>query len=159
MQSLCALAHYDYSLAGAYSYEQALLVVRQLGLPMSALEEQFRRMVFNIVARNQDDHVKNIAFLMDRSGQWSLSPAFDLTYSYQPTGRWTSVHQMSLNGKRDGFVLDDFRACAKAAAMKRGRAEAIVGEVTEVVSRWRDYADEVGVSSKQRDGIQAALRC
>ena len=159
MQSLCALAHYDYNLAGAYSYEQVLLVIRQLGLPMSALEEQFRRMVFNIVARNQDDHVKNIAFLMDRSGQWSLSPAFDLTYSYQPTGSWTSVHQMSLHGKRDGFVLDDFRACAKAAAMKRGRAETIVGEVMEVVSRWRDYADDVGVSSGQRDGIQAALRC
>ena len=158
LQSLCALAHFDYNLAGAYSYEQALLVIRRLGLPMSAVEEQFRRLVFNIVARNQDDHVKNIAFLMDKTGQWSLSPAYDLTYSYQPTGRWTSVHQMTLNGKRDGFVLEDFKDCARAASMKRGRAESIIGEVTEVVSRWRDFADEVGVLPGQRDRIQETLR-
>ncbi len=78
MQSLCGMAHYDFNQAGAYGYEQALQVIRRLGLPMTAIEEQFRRMVFNIVARNQDDHIKNIAFLMDRSGKWSLSPAFDL---------------------------------------------------------------------------------
>ena len=158
MQSLGAMAHLDYNLAGAHSYEQALQVIRQLDLPMSALEEQFRRMVFNIVARNQDDHVKNIAFLMDKTGRWSLSPAFDLTYSYQPTGRWTSVHQMTLNGKRDGFALDDFKACAKTASMKRGRAETIIDEVSEVVSRWRDFADEAGVMPEQRDGIQNTLR-
>ncbi|MEA3348491.1 MAG: type II toxin-antitoxin system HipA family toxin, partial [Pseudomonadota bacterium] len=79
MQSLCALAHYDYNLAGAYAYEQALFVIRELGLPMSTIEEMFRRMVFNIIARNQDDHVKNIAFLMDKTGIWSLAPAFDMT--------------------------------------------------------------------------------
>ncbi len=87
MQSLGALAHFDFNLAGAYGYEQALQIIRRLGLPMSDVEEQFRRMVFNIVARNQDDHVKNIAFLMDKSGSWSLSPAFDVTYSYNPAGR------------------------------------------------------------------------
>ncbi len=87
MQSLCALAHFDFNQAGAYSYEQALLVIRQLGLPMEAVEEQFRRMVFNIVARNQDDHVKNIAFLMNKRGEWSLAPAFDVTYSYNPSGQ------------------------------------------------------------------------
>ena len=87
MQSLCALAHYDFNAAGAYSYEQAFLVLRQLNLPMAAMEEQFRRMVFNVVARNQDDHPKNIAFLMDRGGAWSLSPAFDVTYSYNPAGQ------------------------------------------------------------------------
>lgn len=87
MQSLGSLAHYDYNLPGAYSYEQALQVIRQLGLPMAAVEEQFRRMLFNVVARNQDDHVKNIAFLMDREGRWSLAPAFDVTYSYNPAGR------------------------------------------------------------------------
>ncbi|MCK5688481.1 type II toxin-antitoxin system HipA family toxin, partial [Myxococcota bacterium] len=84
MLSLGAMAHFDFNLAGAYGYEQALLVIRQLGLPMSTIEEMFRRMVFNIIARNQDDHVKNIAFLMDKSGQWSLAPAFDMTYSYNP---------------------------------------------------------------------------
>jgi serine/threonine-protein kinase HipA len=158
MQSLCGLAHYDFNQAGAFSYEQALQVVRKLGLSMTAVEELFRRMVFNMVGRNQDDHVKNIAFLMDRSGEWSLSPAFDVTYSYQPTGQWTSSHQMTLNGKRDGFVLDDFKACSKAASMKRGRAEAIIGEVREVVGRWRDYADEAGVLPEHRDRIQQTLR-
>ncbi len=85
MQSLCALQHYDFNQAGAYSYEQALRAMRTLGLPMAQIEEQYRRMAFNIVARNQDDHVKNIAFLMDPSGNWSLSPAFDMTYSYNPS--------------------------------------------------------------------------
>ena len=158
MQSLCALAHYDFNMAGAYSYEQALQVIRQLGLPMQAIEEQFRRMVFNIVARNQDDHVKNIAFLMDKSGNWSLSPAFDMTYSFNPDGSWTASHQMSMNGKRDDFTLDDFKACAKVASMKRGRAETIVSEVQQVVSRWQDYAEEAVLPTVWRDNIQHALR-
>ena len=86
VQSLGALAHYDFNQGGAHSYEQALRVIDRLGLGKDAAEEQFRRMAFNIVARNQDDHVKNIAFLMDRSGRWSLSPAFAVTYSYNPAG-------------------------------------------------------------------------
>ena len=158
MQSLGALAHFDYNMAGAYSYEQAILVIRQLGLPMEAIEQQFRRMTFNIIARNQDDHVKNIAFLMDRSGSWSLAPAFDVIYSYQPSGLRTSSHQMTLNGKGDDFVLDDFKSCAKTASMKRGRAETIIEEVRTVVARWREYADEVGVNPEQRDKIQSVLR-
>ena len=158
MQSLCGLAHYDFNQAGAYGYEQALQVIRRIGLPMDANEELFRRMAFNIIARNQDDHVKNIAFLMDKSGNWSLSPAFDMTYSFQPSGRWTSRHQMTLNGKQDDFVLEDFKACAKTASMKRGRAETIINEVREVVVRWRDYADEARVLSHQRDQIQKTLR-
>ncbi|WP_076792643.1 HipA domain-containing protein [Chlorobium sp. KB01] len=158
MQSLCGMAHYDFNQAGAYGYEQALQVIRRLELPMAAIEEQFRRMVFNIVARNQDDHVKNIAFLMDKSGKWSLSPAFDMTYSYQPGGKWTSTHQMTLQGKRNGFTLADFRACAKSASMKRGRAETIIAEVRNVVARWREYAEESRVSPPQRDTIEAALR-
>ena len=145
MQSLCAMAHYDFNRAGAYSYEQALGVMGKLGLPKEAVEEQFRRMAFNIVARNQDDHVKNIAFLMDRSGRWSLSPAFDLTYSYNPTGLWTGLHQMSLNGKRDEFEAEDFVACAKNAALKRGRATEIVGQVVQAVSRWGEFAEQAGV--------------
>jgi len=158
MQSLCALAHYDFNMAGAYAYEQALLVIRKLGLPMSAVEEQFRRMAFNIVARNQDDHVKNIAFLMDKSGDWSLSPAFDLTYSFDPSGVWTASHQMTLNGKRDSFTLDDFKACANSASMKRGRAEAIVAEVLEVVSRWKAYAGDAGVPVAWQETVQHTLR-
>ena len=125
---------------------------------MASVEEQFRRMVFNIVGRNQDDHVKNIAFQMNKRGEWSLSPAFDMTYSFNPTGSFTSSHQMTLNFKQDDFVLDDFKACAKAASMKRGRAATIIDEVQSVVSRWRDYADAAGVLPDQRDKIQHALR-
>jgi serine/threonine-protein kinase HipA len=156
MQSLCALAHFDYNQAGAYSYEQALLTIRQLNLPMDAVEEQFRRMVFNIVGRNQDDHVKNIAFLMDKEGEWSLAPAFDMTYSYNPSGAWTATHQMTLNGKRDGFTMADFRAAAKSANMKRGRAEAIVKEVSSAVRRWPEFAEEAKVDDGLRDKIQRA---
>jgi serine/threonine-protein kinase HipA len=158
MQSLCAMAHYDFNSAGAYSYEQAMMIVRQLGLPMQAVEEQFRRMAFNIIGRNQDDHVKNIAFLMDKSGTWSLSPAFDMTYSFNPDGLWTANHQMSLNGKRDGFTMDDFKACARSVSMKRGRAEAIVVEVLDTVSRWHQFAERAGVPELMRGQIQNTLR-
>jgi len=154
MQSLCALAHFDYNQPGAYSYEQALLTIRQLKLPVDAVEEQFRRMVFNIVGRNQDDHVKNIAFLMDKEGHWSLAPAFDMTYSYNPSGAWTATHQMTLNGKRDDFTMSDFRAAAKSANMKRGRAEAIVKEVLSVVKRWPEFAAAAKLSDGLRDKIQ-----
>ena len=158
MLSLGALAHYDFNQAGAYSYEQALQVIRRLELPMAAVEQQFRRMVFNIVARNQDDHVKNIAFLMSRDGSWQLAPAFDVTYSYQPGGRWTNQHQMSLNGKRDDFTIEDFRQCADAASMKRGRAESIVTEVCEAVSAWPSFAAEANVDEEQAARIQRAHR-
>ena len=158
MQSLCGLAHFDFKQAGAYAYEQALLTMRQLGLPMATVEEQFRRMVFNIVARNQDDHVKNIAFLMDRQGRWSLAPGFDVTYSYNPSGAWTSTHQMTLNGKRDGFTLDDFRACAGSALMKRGRAEIIIGEVMAGVLHWPEFAAAAGVADSWRERIQRSHR-
>jgi len=158
MQSLCALAHFDFNHAGAYSYEQALLTIRQLNLPMQAVEEQFRRMAFNIIARNQDDHVKNIAFLMDKAGHWSLAPAFDVTYSYNPSGDWTATHQMAMNGKRDGFTLGDFRVCAKNAMMKRGRAEAIIEEVRAAVSKWPDYAEQAQVANNWSKQIEKNLR-
>ena len=157
MQSLSALAHYDFNMAGAYSYEQALLVMRQLQLPMQAIEQQFRRMAFNIVARNQDDHVKNIAFLMNKSGEWSLSPAFDMTYSFNPAGAWTASHQMTMNGKRDNFTLDDFNACAKKASMKRGRAAKIVSEVQATVSKWKSFAEQAGLPDGVRQQIQRTL--
>ncbi len=158
MQSLCALAHYDFNAAGAYAYEQALAAIRRLQLPMEAIEEQFRRMAFNIIARNQDDHVKNIAFLMDKAGQWSLSPAFDMTYSYNPEGAWTRRHQMSMNGKLEEFTREDFRACARTAAMKRGRAETIVDEVIAAVKRWPEFAAAAGVAAGQQTQIQRNLR-
>ena len=158
MQTLAALGHFDYHAPGAHSYEQALLIVRQLGLGMDDIEEQFRRMAFNVVARNQDDHVKNIAFLMDQTGEWSLAPAFDVTYSYNPTGLWTSHHQMSLNAKRDGFTVEDFRAVARVASMKRGRADTILHEVLAAVGRWEEFAAAASVTPSLGDGVQRGLR-
>lgn len=153
MQSLCALAHYDYNQPGAYSYEQALQAIRQLDLPMAAQEEQFRRMLFNVVARNQDDHGKNIAFLMDKQGRWSMAPAFDVSYSYNPSGAWTAQHQMTLNGKRDDFTLADFRACAKTAMLKRGRDKVLLGQVCDAVRSWREFAQQAAVPDAQRKQI------
>ena len=158
MQSLAALRHYDFNDARAYSYEQALLTIRALGLPMAVFEEQFRRMAFNLIARNQDDHVKNIAFLMDRAGNWSLSPAFDLTYNYNPDGAWTARHQMSVNGKRDNFRIEDLLSCADAVSMQRTRALAILEEVGATVADWRGFADVAGVSEKWMEEIAADHR-
>lgn len=158
MQSLAALAHYDFNQAGAYAYEQALMAIRRLELPMASVEEQFRRMVFNIVARNQDDHVKNIAFLMNQEGAWSLAPAFDVTYSYSPAGAWTGTHQMTVNGKRDSFSLADLDACAKSAMMKRGRAKAILAEVQAAVERWSEFAAQAKLTDEVKDKIQRAHR-
>jgi serine/threonine-protein kinase HipA len=158
MQSLGALGHFDYNSAGVHSYEQGFALMRQLGLSMVELEQQYRRMTFNIIARNQDDHVKNIAFLMDKQGQWSLAPAFDVTYSYNPAGIWTAVHQMSVNGKRDAFTLDDFKACARGVALKRGRAETIIEEVRAAVAQWPRFAALARVSAEQVEQIQQALR-
>jgi len=158
MQSLGALAHFDFNLAGAYSYEQALMAIRQLGLPMSTIEQQFRRMVFNIVIRNQDDHVKNIAFLMDKTGHWTLSPAYDMTYSFNPSGLWTATHQMTMNGKRENFTLADFKACARVALMKRGQETSVIAEVLDVVSNWREYARDADIPKQTTETIYRALR-
>ncbi len=158
MQSLGAMAHLDFNHAGAHSYEQAMLVIHQLDMPATTIEEQFRRMVFNIVARNQDDHVKNIAFLMDKQGRWSLSPAFDVTYSHNPSGEWTASHQMTVNGKRDGFTKTDFKACEKSSMLKRGRAALILEEVMEAVRRWPDFAASAGVSDAWAAKIRKSHR-
>ncbi len=158
MQSLGGLAHLDFNEAGAYAYEQAFLIIRQLGLPMAAVEEQFRRMLFNVVARNQDDHVKNIAFLMDKSGEWTLAPAFDVTYSYNPSGRWTGTHQMTINGRRDGFVMADIQAAGRHAGLKQGRAAALLEEVTAAVKRWPEFADRAGLPAEVVAKIRAAQR-
>ena len=158
MQSLAAIAHLDFNDPLANSYEQALFTMRRMGLSMAELEEQFRRMVFNVLARNQDDHVKNIAFLMDRSGAWRLSPAFDITWSYNPAGEWTSRHQMSINGKRDDFGFADLEACAKTASINRGHVGRIFDEVREAVLRWPSFAEAAGVDERWSEDISATLR-
>jgi serine/threonine-protein kinase HipA len=158
MQSLAALEHLDFELGEAHSYEQSFGVIRRLGLSAEAAEEQFRRMVFNVVGRNQDDHVKNISFLMDRRGNWSLSPAFDIVYSFNPDGRWTRVHQMSINGKRDDFTMADLDAAASVAGLKRGAARGITEEVTATVARWPEFAAAAKVPEETIEAIHRAHR-
>lgn len=157
-QSLCAIAHYDFNAPGAYSYEQALMTMRDIGLSMDDIEQQYRRMAFNIVARNQDDHTKNIEFIMNRSGEWSLSPAFDVTYSYNPSGDWTSTHQMTLNQKRDNFTREDFRQCSKSASMKKGCGDAILDEICSSVRQWPDFAQKAQVAQSITQKIARAHR-
>jgi len=158
MQSLGAMMHYDFNDSGAHAYEQVLQTIRRLNLPMSNIEQQVRRTYFNVLARNQDDHVKNIAFLMDRNGVWRLSPAFDVAYSYNPSGDWTSQHQMSINAKRDGFSVEDLLAFASAGGFKKAKAKAILAEISDAVARWRFFANEAGVSASDVDRIEHAHR-
>jgi len=115
-------------------------------------------MVFNVVARNQDDHVKNIAFLMDREGAWSLAPAYDVIWAWKPGNLWLDSHQMSINGKRDGFTIADLRAVAAVAGLKRGRAEAILGDVVAVVARWGEVAEQVGIEERMAEQIERSHR-
>ena len=158
MQSLGAIAHYDYRQPASYSYEQAIQVIRRMGLPRKDMEQQVLRAIFNLIGRNCDDHVKNIAFIMNRRGEWRLSPAFDISYAWNPSGEWTSRHQMSVNGKRDGFEREDLHALAKVADIKKARAEQMVQRVIEVVHRWPDFAKEAGVADAQVKNIQASQR-
>ncbi len=158
MQSLAALAHLDFEQPGAHSYEQAFQVIRTLGLGADAAEQQFRRMVFNIVARNQDDHVKNIAFLMNQRGEWTLSPAFDVAYAYNPSGRYTYAHQMSLAGKRDNFTREDFDTVGRLAGLKRGAPKRILDEVISAVSDWPRFALDIAVDADHIRRIAPALR-
>lgn len=158
MQSLAALRHYDFNAAGAYSYEQAVETIRLLGLPAHDIEQQFRRAVFNVLIRNQDDHVKNIAFLMNRKGEWRLSPAYDVSYAYNPDGSWTHQHQMSLNGKRDGFALPDLIEFGIFCGFKPKKAEAIVRDIHAHVDDWMSYAEQAGVAEGAAAAIHRAMR-
>lgn len=158
MQSLGGLRHFDFNLAGAYSYEQAVETLRMLDRPQGEIEEQFRRAVFNILIRNQDDHVKNIAYLMDPDGEWCLSPAYDVGYAYNPSGDWTSRHQMSLNGKRDDFDRDDLTAFGGFCGLKPRAAARQIARLSDAVSAWPSYAEEAGVFGKDIGLIHNALR-
>ena len=157
-QSLGGMCHFDYWQPGEYSYEQAIQTVRQLEIGVAAVTEQFRRAIFNVVARNQDDHVKNISFLMGRNGEWQLSPAYDVVYSYKPSGRWTRNHHMSLAGKVNDFTRDDLLTFARTAGVNRHEAQRIMGQVFAAVSKWREFADEAGVDERKVKQIASAHR-
>ena len=156
MQSLCAMAHFDYNQPGAYAYEQAFQVMRELRLPYGDAEQLYRRMVFNVIARNQDDHTKNIAFVMTADGRWRLSPAFDVIYAYNPSGKWTGTHQMTVNGKRDHFTRDDLRQVGRQMNIKKH--DAIITEVAAAVADWPVFARDAGVRPDQRGAIATAHR-
>lgn len=158
MLSLCAMRHFDFNVPRAYSYEQAIETIRLLGMGPDALEEQVRRAFVNVVIRNQDDHVKNIAYLMDRAGHWTLSPAFDVAYAYNPNGEWTSQHQMSLNGKTTGFDRDDLMALGKYADLKPARTKAVLQEVMDAAGAWRTYTEEANVPKNLAEGAHAGFR-
>jgi len=156
LQSLCAIAHFDFNSPGAYSYEQAFQVNRELRLPSADMQQLYRRMVLNVLARNQDDHTKNIAYLMDKNGKWRLSPAFDVIYSYNPQGAWTSRHQMSINGKRDGFLMDDLLHVGGEMGIRGGKQ--IIDQIVEAVSNWEIFAKRAGVEEPQIKSVANAHR-
>lgn len=151
MQTLCGMAHYDYRLHRAYSYEQAFNVMRALRLPYSEAKEMFRRMVFNVVVRNQDDHTKNISFLMEGDGKWHLSPAYDMGYAYNPNGGWTATHQMSINGKFDDITRHDLLTFAQQNNIKD--ASLIIDEICEAASHWPQIARECDVPAEMIEAI------
>ena len=155
MQTLCGLAHYDYGMKRAYSYEQAFEVMRRLRLPYPQAEQLYRRMVFNVIARNQDDHTKNISFLMDRTGNWRLSPAYDVSWAYNPKGEWTSHHQMSINGKWDSITRDDLLEVATKMNIKH--ADEIIDSVRDAVSGWEKTALKCGVPEETVRQIEQSL--
>lgn len=156
MQTLCSLAHFDYKKQGAYAYENVFDVMRKLRLPHADAVQLFKRMVFNVVARNQDDHTKNISFLMNKEGVWSLSPAYDVTYSYNPDGVWTNTHQMSINGKLDGFTMEDLIAVGSKISLNKSKV--IVEEIIKQVRDWEIYAKEAEVPKEQYLKLQKTFR-
>lgn len=151
MQSLCAIAHYDFNMAGAYGYEQALMTMRRMKLSKKEQLQQYRRMVFNVIARNQDDHTKNIAFLMNPQGEWLLSPAFDITHSYKPGEGWTQTHQMSINGKRDHFTKQDLISVALNNDLKNPGN--VIADVITAVEQWPAFAADAGVNTQKIEMI------
>ena len=153
MQTLCAMAHMDFNQAGAYSYEQFFSVMNKIGMHHLDSVEAFKRMVFNIYAFNCDDHTKNISFLMDKQGQWKLSPAYDVSFAYNPNGLWTSSHQMTVNGKRKNFTELDFENCAKFGNLSHREVKNAIADVKAAVSNWKIIAKNTGVSQRRIDEI------
>ncbi|MGN0431271.1 MAG: type II toxin-antitoxin system HipA family toxin [Lachnospiraceae bacterium] len=154
MQSLGGIAHFDFNDAGAHSYEQAAMVMRKLKLLQTDMEQLFRRMVFNEVTKNYDDHVKNISFLMDRKGKWTLAPAYDMTYAYTPNSIWTAQHQMKINGKRNNISKEDMLMCGRNMDLSDKKAKDILEQVIFASQDWTTYAEEAGVSEKHMEEIK-----
>ena len=159
MQTLGAIAHFDFNDPRAYSYEQAFRITRRVVNDARANEQLFRRMAFNVLAWNCDDHVKNISYLMNRAGEWTLAPAYDECYAYNPEGDWTSAHQMSVNGKRTGIDEADILTCARLANMRERKARAVLDEVKDAVHAWPRFAAEAEVRDDFAAAIAKTLGC
>lgn len=157
MQSLGAIRHVDFNSPGIYSYEETLISMKQLELPASDLEEFFRRAVFNVFARNNDDHVKNVAFLMDRRGQWRLSPAYDLTFACDPGNYWLRRHQMTINGKAENFDLQDLEMLGSLAGLKKKKTLEVIKRVWEAIKSWQKLAEVQGIDPQRTDAIGKTL--
>lgn len=157
-QSLNAIGHHDYNTPRSTSYEVAFRVLRQLGVPRNDIEQQFRRAVFNVIARNQDDHTKNIGFLMNKAGEWQLSPAFDVTYAYRPDSPWVSQHQMTINLKADDFERSDLHRLAETADIDGRKSDAIINEVQDTVANWPKYASTAGVPDRDQVALARTFR-
>ena len=155
IQSFCAVAHYDFSEVTAFSYEQLFETMRSMLLPYTDAEQLYRRMVFNVMARNCDDHTKNFSFSMDKTGKWKLAPAFDVCHSYRPGSTWVSQHSLSINGKRQNITRDDLLEVARNINIKK--ADAIIKQVNAVVSRWNDFAAQTNVKTDLRDAVGKTL--
>ncbi|MBQ7158244.1 MAG: type II toxin-antitoxin system HipA family toxin [Treponema sp.] len=157
MQTLCALAHMDFNQAGAYSYEQLFSIQNKIGTHHQDSVESFKRMLFNIYAFNCDDHTKNISFLMNKQGQWKLSPAYDVSFAYNPNGLWTSSHQMTVNGKRKNIMEADFENCAKLGNLSYREVKNAITDVKSAVSKWKQIASNVGLSQKRINEIWSLI--
>lgn len=155
LQSFCAMQHFDFNDVGLYSYEQLFQTMRILRLPYPQAEQLYRRMVFNVMSRNCDDHTKNFAFLMDKSGQWRLSPAYDICHAYRPKSEWVSQHALSINGKRKNITKEDLLEVAKQMNVKK--AEAIISQTTETIRKWNDYSDRVKLEPALKKAIGKTL--
>ncbi|WP_368883093.1 type II toxin-antitoxin system HipA family toxin [Proteus mirabilis] len=158
VQTLNGLAHVDYKKPGAFSYAELFSIARQLKLSAVEAEQLFKRMTFNIIARNHDDHSKNFAFILKKD-KWSLAPAYDLAYSYKPGSKWVNSHWMSLNGKRDNFTRSDFYSLEKLSPIfNKKKIDDIIDATIEHVSTWRQLAEEWDVPKTLIDEIQENLR-
>ena len=156
MQTLGALAGIDYRIQKASSYEALFRVMKMLKLPYYQFEQQYRRALFNIIARNHDDHVKNFSFLMNEDGKWKISPAYDITYQYNEGGAWTNVHQSSISGKFDDFTRNDLLSFGKLFGIKK--ANHILEEIISAVSQWPKIAKEMDIPKKEIESISRNLR-
>lgn len=157
MQSLGALAHVSYQEPGALGYELAAMYMKELGISYKEIEQFYRRMVFNCLAVNQDDHVKNISFIMDRTGKWILSPAYDITFSYNPTNKWLRAHQMTVNGKTIEIELEDLLEAGNKMGIKERQCKDIISKVSATVARFSRFAEQAGIKEKTYDYINSII--